>query len=295
MVYESHQRNPDFANKAILPIEEMRNAIPRLERCISELARLDLGTTGSAMDPNFNVRGLENSINNIIAEIFGQGTPEYRFYQAGLVPLVFTNDVDQVRESYRQRILKTSIKLQEVTDTLRRKITAQNRQRPRKSEEQPREAKHSQAPSDSKTHNIIVMGLADQRESSAVAEFLDKLDLLPVLFEWPKSGIRLAESMEGVDEADFALVFLSSEREGNEGGTSSRKLAPSRDALLLLGYLAGKLGEESVCALCVPGLSLPSSGSGIGRVKLDERGAWQLELARLFKGAGLKFDLNKAL
>ena len=67
-----------------------------------------------------------------------------------------------------------------------------------------------------------------------------------------------------------------------------------QNVVLELGYFIGLLGRNRVCALYKGGVELPSDYSGVGYLRLDDAGAWQLLLARRLKEAGLDVDLNKA-
>jgi predicted nucleotide-binding protein len=65
--------------------------------------------------------------------------------------------------------------------------------------------------------------------------------------------------------------------------------------ILELGYFLGRLGRRRVCALYQDGVEIPSDYSGVLYVRLDEGGAWRLQLAKELKAAGLPVDMNKAL
>jgi predicted nucleotide-binding protein len=62
-----------------------------------------------------------------------------------------------------------------------------------------------------------------------------------------------------------------------------------------LGYFIGKLTRKRVCALYIDGVEKPSDYDGVIFTSLDDGGAWQLQLARELKAAGLNVDMNLAL
>jgi predicted nucleotide-binding protein len=62
-----------------------------------------------------------------------------------------------------------------------------------------------------------------------------------------------------------------------------------------LGFFIGKLGRDRVCALYQNGVEIPSDYHGVAFVQLDNRFAWQLELAKEIRAAGLPVDLNKVV
>lgn len=66
---------------AQLSAEQMRAAVPKLERRIRELEDFDPGTMTSRSDPRVEV--LEQKLTETISEIFGHGTVEYNRYAPG--------------------------------------------------------------------------------------------------------------------------------------------------------------------------------------------------------------------
>ena len=63
--------------------------------------------------------------------------------------------------------------------------------------------------------------------------------------------------------------------------------------ILELGYFLGRLGRDRVCALVKDDVEIPSDYSGVVYVAFDDAGAWQLNLAKEMKDAGLPVDLNR--
>lgn len=68
--------------------------------------------------------------------------------------------------------------------------------------------------------------------------------------------------------------------------------AASRMALFQLGCAVGRLGAKRVCVLHPAGAPLCPE-SNVTHLAADPAGAWQLQLARHLKQAGLNVDLNK--
>jgi predicted nucleotide-binding protein len=101
---------------------------------------------------------------------------------------------------------------------------------------------------------------------------------------------------EAHPDATYAIVIMSPEIAGplhqEEIGTNSN---PGQNAILQLGYFAGKLGHQRVCALYRPGMEIPASRSGIQQIEMDDYGGWRLNLARLLRAAGFQIDMNQAL
>ena len=61
------------------------------------------------------------------------------------------------------------------------------------------------------------------------------------------------------------------------------------------GYLIGKLGRESVCALIKEEVEKTGDVDGVVYVTYDDRGAWKRDIAKEFKNLGLQFDPNAIL
>ena len=133
------------------------------------------------------------------------------------------------------------------------------------------------------------------RES--VARFLEKLELEPIiLHEQANRGRTIIEKFEDHADAGFALVLLTPDDLGAVAKDKDNLKPRARQNVILeLGFFIGKLGRDRVCALKKPGVETPSDFDGVVYTKLDERGAWQLELGRVLKDAGFDIDANRTL
>jgi len=65
--------------------------------------------------------------------------------------------------------------------------------------------------------------------------------------------------------------------------------------ILELGFFIGKLGREKVCALYYGDIEIPSDYTGILFIKVDDAGAWELQLAKEIKSSGFSVDLNRVV
>ena len=126
------------------------------------------------------------------------------------------------------------------------------------------------------------------------ARFVERLGLQPtVLREEPNKGRTIIEKFEDhADEAGFAIVLLTADDVGAVAprGESPPALAPRarQNAILELGFFAGRLGRHKVCALYEEGVELPSDLQGVLYVSIDAGGAWKMFLARELKAADLR-------
>jgi predicted nucleotide-binding protein len=144
---------------------------------------------------------------------------------------------------------------------------------------------------------VFVVHGHDQATREAVARFLERLELEPViLHEQANEGMTIIEKLERHSDVRFAVVLLTPDDEGRSLADDSALRPRARQNVLLeLGYFTGKLGRRAVCALHQGALELPSDYLGVVYVPIDEGGGWQLRLAKELKAAGFTIDMNKAL
>ena len=134
------------------------------------------------------------------------------------------------------------------------------------------------------------------RES--VARFLEKLGISPViLHEQPNKGRTILEKLIDHSDVAFAVVLLTGDDVGRlpSDPLGAEETRPRQNVILELGFFLGRLGRERACPLYEEGVQLPSDYDGVGFVKLDKEGGWQLKLARELKAASIPIDLNDAL
>jgi len=147
-------------------------------------------------------------------------------------------------------------------------------------------------------HNIFLVHGHDEPALQETARFLEKLGQnVTILREQPNQGRTIIEKFEDYSDVGFAIVLLTSDDRGGFISVPYEKQKPRarQNVIFELGYFIGRLGRNRVCALYRSGVEIPSDYSGVLYLELDERGAWQLELAKELKAVGLPIDMNKAL
>jgi len=143
------------------------------------------------------------------------------------------------------------------------------------------------------SRKVFVVHGHDEAVKEAVARFLTKLDLEPViLHEQPNMGRTIIEKFEAHANVGFAVVLLTPDDACGATRSEQRKRA-RQNVVLELGYFMGKLGRLRVCALYVGGVELPSDVNGVLYVPYDEGGGWRLKLAGEIRAAGIDVDLNR--
>jgi predicted nucleotide-binding protein len=145
------------------------------------------------------------------------------------------------------------------------------------------------------SRDVFLVHGHDEAAKEAVARFLEKLDLHPIiLHEKPNMGRTVIEKFEAHSDVGFAVVLLTPDDEGGPA-LSGRQLKRARQNVILeLGYFIGKLGRARVCALYKEGVEIPSDIHGVLYVPYDASNGWRLKLANEIKAAGVKVDMNRA-
>ncbi|MBN3755914.1 nucleotide-binding protein [Paraburkholderia sp. Tr-20389] len=145
------------------------------------------------------------------------------------------------------------------------------------------------------TRVFIVHGHHEALRES-VARVVERLGLTPtILHEQPNSGRTIIEKFEAQADVDFAVVLLTGDDEGRALKDGATRARARQNVVFELGYFFGALGRNRVCALCEPGVELPSDIHGIVYVQLDAGGAWRFALAQELRSAGLTVDVNNLL
>ena len=269
-----------------LSSQQMREAIPKLQRRIDDLKRLEPDKITKSGDPNFEA--VEQKANNTLAEIFGTGTVQYNtnhvmlyagqyFFAGGETPR------HEVVAGYKEGIASAIANFQALVDYL----TEESGERA--GADHPDERK---APTGNK---IFIVHGHDEAAKQEVARFVERLGLdAVVLHEKANEGQTIIEKFEKyAGEARFAIVLLTPDDIGYVAGKADQARSRARQNVILeLGFFAGKLGRKHVVALN-KGVEIPTDLSGVLYVDLDARGAWKLAIALEMTAAGINVDLNR--
>ena len=93
----------------------------------------------------------------------------------------------------------------------------------------------------------------------------------------------------------FSIILYTACDLGNDKVHANEHLNPRarQNVVFEHGYMCALLGRQNVCALVEPDVEIPGDLSGIVYVAFDDKGAWQMSVAKEMKAAGLDVDLNK--
>ena len=142
---------------------------------------------------------------------------------------------------------------------------------------------------------VFVVHGHDEAVREAVARFVSKLDLHPVvLHEQASQGRTVVEKLEAHGDVGFAIILLTPDDVGGRDPSSLRPRA-RQNVVLELGYFLGRLQRRRVCAVHKGDLEMPSDYMGVIYIPFDTAGGWRLKLAKELKAAGLPVDMNKAI
>ncbi len=141
---------------------------------------------------------------------------------------------------------------------------------------------------------ILIVHGHDEELKLNVARMLEKADLDPIiLHERANAGQTIIEKFESNSDVAYAVVLYTGCDLGKS--TSDKKLKPRarQNVVFEHGYLLSKLGRDKVCALVKGDVELPSDINGVLYVKIDENGAWKIDIAKELIRAGIEIDANK--
>jgi hypothetical protein len=274
---------PDSTELRNLKRTEIDRGIDNLRRRIEELRSL-----GAAQYDKARKDQVEANIHATIRDVFGQNSAEFHDHgDAQLITFVTTVDgntemslggISETIEMLEGLIFRLEERREDVLpDSISGKISGESVA--------------------AAGRTVFVVHGHDEAAKEAVARFLEKLDLKPIiLHEEPNRGRTIIEKFETHAEVDFAVVLLTPDDEGNSAGTpEQRKPRARQNVILELGYFVGRIGRARVCALHKGGIELPSDLAGLVYIPMDDHQGWRLPLAREIRGAGIKLDLNRAV
>lgn len=288
--------NPPPAT-ASLTVDDMRAALPKLQRRIDELHAFDVSTIRQRFDPVPDA--LANKVNGTLQEILGHGTVEYNEYNVhsfDTLPLYLgggNEPLSEVRKGYREGMERCALKLQTLKEIFEERIADSPPPAPAAQSQSRPSPKRVSADSG----RVFVVHGHDDGAKETVARYLSKLDLTPVvLHEQPNRGRTIIEKFEAHADVAFAVVLFTPDDVGHPTGKPEEAKSRARQNVVLeLGFFMAALGRDRVCVLYKSGVEVPSDYSGVLYHAMDDGGAWRFLLAKEMQAAGMQVDLNKAV
>lgn len=116
-----------------------------------------------------------------------------------------------------------------------------------------------------------------------------------ILHEQPSAGKTVIEKIEANTDVSFAIVLYTPCDMGRakETKVDDERSRARQNVVFEHGYLLGRLGRKCVSALVKGNVETPGDISGVVYIKMDDTGAWKMELAKEMKNCGLQVDMNK--
>ncbi len=267
-------------------ITTIDRGIEKLRRRIEEVKDLD---PSRVRYDDQSVKNVTSRINETLSEVFGADySPKFYGFLTGSSSLYNNRrGIDaQVKNAFAEAIPQTVTMLEGRISYLKEK-------------REDLEAEQSGATSSDKSsaniREVFVVHGRDVAAKGEVRTFLKKLDLEPVILdERPNQGQTVIEKFEGNADVGFAVVLFTPDDTGGLADLSNKSQPRARQNVIFeLGFFVGKLGRKKVCVLHKGDVEIMSDYQGVIYVPMDDRGGWQLTLAKELKSAGIDVDLNQ--
>jgi predicted nucleotide-binding protein len=285
------RRSPDpspIVVRQFLSAEEIDRAITKLRRRIEETNKLD---PSQVHYKDTKVDNVESNIRETIREVFGPHSREFtthcdhRIWHGGYRA---TDSDNQRQQKFAGGIPQTVTMLEGLISRLEERREDLNSSQ---------ESTIPKVEAVAATRRVFIVHGHDEGEKQAVARFLSKLQLEPIiLHEQPNQGRTIIEKFEKHTDVDFAVVLLTPDDRGYpQGAPEAAKPRARQNVIFELGYFVGRLNRSRVCALYKGNVEILSDYDGVIYISMDDPQAWQLPLAREMKAAGIEIDLNAVL
>ncbi len=284
----------------VLSRDDKVRVVGRLKRCIEELEAFDPNCLQQRNDPR--VMALEARIADVLAAALGDGTDRHRRYSRasqldkGGWSMVFGgHEPSQAQIAAEARRYVTNGKQEALA--LLNQLVANFEEELADESDRPAEIASGQRPAAAGNRKVFVIHGHDDGAREAVARFLERLDLMPVVLHEQASANRtIIEKIEHHSDVGFAVVLLTPDDMGRSA-SSEETLRPRarQNVILELGYFIGLLGRKHVCALRRGDVEIPSDFSGVVYVPFDNGRDWQMTLGGELQEAGYDIDWNKVM
>ncbi len=121
----SRKSPPPQPAAANLSAEQMRTAIPKLERRIRDIEEFDPSSLSQRSDPRLGA--LENKLEDTIADVFGHGTLEYHRFSPGSLDtagynMMYATPLDEVIRSVQESKQRELTNLQTIIELFNEKL-----------------------------------------------------------------------------------------------------------------------------------------------------------------------------
>ena len=143
-------------------------------------------------------------------------------------------------------------------------------------------------------NRVFVVHGHDDGMKETVARFVERLGLEAIiLHEQPSAGKTVIEKLEAYSNVGYVVVLLSPDDIG-ASRRSPKELhpRPRQNVVFEMGFFVGKLTRDRVCAIVLDKVEIHSDIQGVVYIPMDDKGAWQVSLAKELKKAGFRVTLD---
>lgn len=143
---------------------------------------------------------------------------------------------------------------------------------------------------------VFIVHGRDAHPIAEVARFVESLGLTAIiLHEQASAGKTIIEKIEEYSDVTYAVVLYTPCDIGGINDGSQQKARARQNVVFEHGYLMGKLGRQSVCALVKGDVEIPNDISGVVYVEFGGNDAWKLSIARELRNSGFSIDVNRII
>ena len=145
---------------------------------------------------------------------------------------------------------------------------------------------------------VFIVHGHDNEAKQETARVLEKIGLNAIiLHEQPDVGKTIIEKIEAYTDVSFAVVLYTECDLGRakNATVNDERYRARQNVVFEHGYLIGKLGRDKVCALVKGNVETPGDITGVVYTKMDDSGAWKLQLVRNMKATGMDVDANRLM
>lgn len=268
-------------------LRDIDSGIKKLRKRIEEVNTLD---PQKIPYNDTRVKTAQTNIREIIREVFGQNSPEFRDHQYHEIwhgGYSMGDTEYEFQQCFAEGIPQTVLMLEGLIGRLEEKRDDLSGLHEPTTITQPKGT----------TRRIFLVHGHDEEAKQIVARFLEKLKLEPVILqERPNEGRTIIEKFEKNADVEYAVILLTPDDIGYQKGKPDQTRPRARQNVILeLGYFVGRLSRKRVCALCKGSLEIPSDYHGVLYIPMDEAEGWKLKLAKEIKQSGISIDLNFAI
>ena len=146
--------------------------------------------------------------------------------------------------------------------------------------------------------SVFIVHGHDNEAKQETARVLEKVGFdAIILHEQPDAGKTIIEKIEAYTDVSFAVVLYTECDLGRakKAAVDDERYRARQNVVFEHGYLIGKLGRDKVCALVKGNVETPGDITGVVYTKMDDSGAWKLQLVRNMKATGLDVDANRLM